>query len=184
MKKLFGLMLILSVVFALSSVAFAQGKSNGKGKGKSGNVGRGNQGNSDTNDDRGRGRDEDNDNKGRGKDRDSDDYNNHNSKRYNGLAKKIGMSPEAAQTWYETEKRLNPDLTYGQFVAANMIARKHGSHYPNLTTERILGELRDGRSLGQAIKNLGLNDKDAEKERKRIRKEIGDDTDRDFRIIW
>lgn len=163
--KGFGILIVLIIGLALSSNAFAQGNSKGKAKakGKADKVSKG-KGNSNKNksenvvdDILGTGKGKKNNNPG-------------TSKRFNGLAKKIGMSPESARAWYETERALNPDLTYGQFVAANMIARKHGSRNSLLTTERILTGLRNGGNLGQSVKNLGFRDKDYKKERKRIDK--------------
>ncbi len=169
-KKSFGYFVVLILTITFSTFSFAQGKSKIKGKGKgdssaaqgkskadkNGNAKNGNTGN--VVDDI------------LGADRNGRGTNPGTSKRFNGLAKKIGMSPERAQVWYETERRLNPDLTYGQFVAANMVARKHGSRYPRLTTKRILRRMQNGDSLGQAVKGLGLKDKDYKKERKRIDK--------------
>ncbi len=146
-------------------------------------------------------RDDDDDNNYRGnRDRWRNNQNRDNrgdrlegkSNRFRGLSKKIGMSPEDAQDWYERERDLNPNLTYGQFVAANMIARRNNSRYSNITTEAILDRLRDGDNFGQAVKDLGLKGSRYEDERRRIRREIEDDdsNDRDrndrynYRIGW
>ena len=163
----FGMFVILVLALSLSESAFGQGNSSGKGKAKgkdkSGNVSQG-KGNSSKKKSEGLVDDI------LGRDKGKRGDNQGTSKRFNGLAKKIGLSPEAAHAWYKTERVLNPDLTYGQFVAANMIARKHGSRYPLLTTEGILTGLRNGGNLGQTVKNLGFGDKDYRKERKRIDK--------------
>jgi hypothetical protein len=196
--KFFSLLATLVLCFSLACDAFAQGK----GKGNSGGQGRGNSGSSANSgrgsadvdkgkEDRGKGRDDRDDDRSandRGR-KSGEDGNNH---RYDALGRKLNMSGESVRDWYEREKQLNPDLTYGNFVAANMIARNHGSRYPNLTTEAILRRMRDGESLGQAMKNLGVNDRDIKQEKKRIKKEIkkhrdevGDDNDdADFRTNW
>lgn len=113
------------------------------------------------------------------------------SKRFRGLAKKIDLSPAEARAWYLEEKEANPDLTYGQFVAANMIARKHGKRNPRLTTEAILDKLRAGKSLGRAVKDLGLKDKVYKRTKDRINRDLNDDDwddnrddGYDYRIDW
>ncbi len=155
----------------------------------------------DDRDDRDRRNRDDDDNNYRGnRDRWRNNQNRNNrgdrlegkSNRFRGLSKKIGMSPEDARDWYERERDLNPNLTYGQFVAANMIARRNNSRYSNITTESILDRLRDGDNFGQAVKDLGLKGSRYEDERRRIRREIEDDdsNERDrndrynYRIGW
>lgn len=181
--KYIGFFVALFLLFAFSSVTIAQGKGKGKSKSKnktsnskSGKSDKANKDKSSKNH---------GDNKSGGKDKAK------TSRRFNGLAKKIGMSPERAQNWYERERELNSDLTYGQFVAANMIARKHRSRHPRLKTESILGRMRDGDSLGQAVRDLGLSKSDYKKEKKRIKKEFDasdnddEEDDRfDFKIHW
>ena len=53
----------------------------------------------------------------------------------------------------------NPDLKFGQFVAANRIAKNHGDRNPNITTGAILQGLADGKSIGQRLQELGLSSK-------------------------
>jgi hypothetical protein len=220
--KFFGLLASFVLVFAMSNSVLAQGKSGNKGKGKSNvNRGKSaDKKNSDRTDRDDRDRrnrsdrdDRDDRNRQNRTDDDDDDYNyrgnkdrwknNQNrdnrgdrlqgqSNRFRGLSRKIGMSPEDAQDWYEREKDLNPNLTYGQFVAANMIARNNNSRNPRLTTEAVLDRLRDGQNFGQAVKGLGLSGSRYEDERRRIRREIEDNNynDRDrndrynYRIGW
>ena len=157
-----------ALVFTLSAPAFGQGNSQGKGKGAGkGNSVRTEKGDAD------RGYDNRYDDKDRGKPG-KNKRKGATSPRFNGLAKKIGMSPERAQDWYERDRYLNPDLTFGQFVAANMIARKQGSRYPRVTAEAIFRRMRDGASLGQAVKDLGMRGKDYDDERRRIDDVFGD----------
>src|SRR5688500_1808709 len=94
----------LSVLFVDS--AFAQGKGNGKGRGKNDRFDTVFVGSKDH---------ESNKKFERGG----------QSNRFKGLSKKLGRSPESVQAWFESERRMNPRLTYGQFVAANMIAKKN-----------------------------------------------------------
>lgn len=71
---------------------------------------------------------------------------------------------------YQNALLTNPDLKFGQYVAAHMIERNLGARYPNVTSEAILGGLADGDSIGKTLRNLGVNRdeaKRAEKEAKR-----------------
>ncbi len=188
------------LVFSLSGAISAQGKSGNKGKkktninsgkstdtenrGKSADKRTSNKSDRDDSDSRNRDDYDDDNNRYRGNDRRwkndkrGDRYNDEDyraqgkSNRFRGLSKKIGMSPEDAQDWYEREKDRNPSLTYGQFVAANMVARKNNSSHPRITTERILDRLGDGQNFGQAVKDLGLKGDKYESERRRIRREL------------
>jgi hypothetical protein len=176
-----------TLFLAFSADVFGQGR----GKGNSGNI---NRGNSDTRG--GKSNDDlwDNDrnrrNSGRTNNSRRDNVNKtDNLNRYNGLSKRTGIAPEKLQSWYQSERTLNPDLTYGQFVAANMIAENRGSRYPQLTTEAILSGLRKGESLGQTLKNLGLRGSDYDREKKRVKNEIKrlkdrDDYDADYDLDW
>ncbi len=65
----------------------------------------------------------------------------------------------------------NPNLKFGQFIAANMLARNLSSRFPNVTTDAILKNLAEGDSLGRTLKKLGLSSsqaKDAERQAKSI----------------
>src|SRR5947207_12213386 len=43
--------------------------------------------------------------------------------RYRGLSRKLGSTPEQMRAAYQAALMANPDLTYGQFVAANVVSR-------------------------------------------------------------
>ena len=174
-KNLIGLVLGLGLILAVSSDAFAQGRGrgggggNGNGRGNSGSVNRGNSGNVNVNR-----------SKNDRKDTVKNDRVNNSNNRYNGLSRKTGMSSVSLQKWYESQRALNPNLTYGQFVAANMIARNH----PGISAQTILDGLGSGRSIGQVLHGQGWNESRIKSERKRIKKNVKDDglidyTDRD-----
>lgn len=179
-KNLIGLILVLGLIFAVSSDAFAQGRGRGGGGGN-GN-GRGNSGSQTTT--RGNtGNDNSNKSKSdRKEDRSISKNTNAQNNRYNGLSRKTGMSSASLQKWYESERALNPDLTYGQFVAANMIARNHDG----ISAQTILNGLGSGRSIGQVLQNQGWNKERIKKERKRVKSNADDDgyqdRDRDWKL--
>ena len=78
--------------------------------------------------------------------------------RYRGLSRKLGTTPEAMRAAYEAALIQNPDLKYGQFVAANVVADNlSGSQrFPTLTSSAILARMAEGDSLGEALRNLGM----------------------------
>lgn len=179
-KNVLGVILGIGLILTVAGDAFAQGRGRGNGggngRGNSGgqNVGRGN-----SNADRNRSnqkRNDDSYDRGNGNRR-NDDRMSRNSggrnNRFKGLSRKTGMSAESLRDWYESERASNPGLTYGQFVAANMIARNRG----NLSAQDILDGLRDGDSIGQVLRDHRWDDKQIKKERKRIKSRMSDDDD-------
>jgi hypothetical protein len=85
----------------------------------------------------------------------------HASDTFQGVAKKLGTTPDALESAYQTAKQANPKLKRGQFVAANILAQNLGSKNPAITTQAILSGLQSGKSIGQTLQSLGLSSKDA-----------------------
>ena len=171
--KTLGILVGLLLVGGLSANVWAQGKGKGNGKGNgNSNVSRGNSNKSKNSDDSlWNGFPDDRNRRGNG------NRSNGNSQRFKGLSKKTGISEGALRSRYELERRLNPDLTYGQFVAAHMISRNHRG----ISSGDILDGLRSGRSIGQVLNNKGWDKEKIKKERKRIRDVYKDDDDFDDR---
>ena len=152
----------LSLVFAfvLSIDVLGQGKGKGNGNGKGNGQTQG----------RSKGYDAwDRGDKGNGKSKKNDGLTG-SENRFKGLSKKLGRSPESLRDWYNAERAVNPNLSYGQFVAANMVAQNH-----NMRAETILRGLRRGRSIGQILKGSGWDDDRIKNERKRLKKIRDDD---------
>ena len=87
-----------------------------------------------------------------------------------GVAEHLNTPPGRLREEYEAALALDPDLKFGQFVAANVLARNLGQRNPAITTEAILAGLRDGDSIGRTLQNLGLSSraaKDAERQAER-----------------
>ena len=76
--------------------------------------------------------------------------------RYRGLSRKLGTTPEDMRARYEAALLVNPDLNYGQFVAAHMVADNHGARFPGITVDAILAGYQNGDSLGRTLRNLGV----------------------------
>ena len=100
-------------------------------------------------------------------DRDSNEL-----RRYTGISKKLETTPEALRSSYEAALAANPDLTWGQFVAANVIADNLGTRYPNITSAAILTGLQNGDSIGETLEKLGLGEDQAEHAEKEAKREI------------
>ena len=90
--------------------------------------------------------------------------------RYRGLSKKLGTTPDQMRAAYHAALMANPNLTYGQFVAANVVADNLHSRFPSITSTAILAGLANGRSLGQTLRDLGLTSDQA-----KVAKQTADD---------
>lgn len=92
--------------------------------------------------------------------------------RFNGIAKKLDTTPGELRTSFEAALAANPDLTFGQFVSANVVADNLNERFPNLTTEAILNGLAAGDSLGESLRNLGVPNDEAEEATKAAKRQI------------
>jgi hypothetical protein len=100
-------------------------------------------------------------------------------RRYSGISKKLDTTPEALRASYEAALVGNPDLKWGQFVAANVVADNLNGRYPNITSAAILEGLANGDSLGQTLEDLGLGEEQAEEVEKAAKREIKESKKRD-----
>jgi hypothetical protein len=94
------------------------------------------------------------------------------------MGENMGMNANDLRSGYQTALANNPDLKFGQYVAANMIARNLRRTNSNITANAILSRLAQGNSIGEALRELGVNRdeaKRAEKEAKRQMKNRSDD---------
>lgn len=73
---------------------------------------------------------------------------------------------------YEAALATNPNLKFGHYVSATRLSQNLGSRFPNVTRDAILGGLASGRSLGQTLQDLGLNERESKEARKRADEEI------------
>lgn len=90
--------------------------------------------------------------------------------RYRGLSRKLGTTPEEMRARYQAALLKDPDLTYGNFVAAHVIADNHNARFPSITSSAILAGLANGDSIGQTLRNLGMT-----KEQSKTARELADD---------
>src|SRR5688500_2661003 len=73
---------------------------------------------------------------------------------------------------YESALVANPDLQFGNYVAARRLSQNLGSRNPGVTRNAILDRLASGRSLGQSLRDLGLNEREEKEARRRVDDEI------------
>ena len=93
-------------------------------------------------------------------------------RRFRGISRKLNTTPEALRLQYQAALAANPDLKFGQFVAANVLADNLGPSHPNVTTSAILAGLESDRSIGQTLRDLGLSKSEAKFAEKNAKREI------------
>jgi hypothetical protein len=85
---------------------------------------------------------------------------------FRGVAAKLNTTPEALENAYEHDREVNPRLSRGNFIAANVLADNLGQQHPNITTPAILSGLQRGESVGQTLEGLGLSASEAKQARR------------------
>ncbi len=171
------------LVLVLATGAFAQGKGGGKGggggRGSGSGSGRGGGPPSSIDVDRGRGNASER--SGGRSDaglerarrassnlrRADDDLRDHP-----GLPRALHTNANDLRSGYEAALATNPDLKFGNYVAATRLSQNLNPRFPNVTRDAILSGLASGRSLGQTLQDLGLHEREAKEARKRADAEI------------
>ena len=73
---------------------------------------------------------------------------------------------------YQTALLRNPDLSFGNYVAATRLSQNLGSRHPNITRDAILSGLESGRSMGRTLQDLGLSERESKEARRFVDDEI------------
>jgi len=89
-----------------------------------------------------------------------------NVRRFRGIAAKLNTTPEALESAFARARQANPELSRGNFIAANVLAANLGVQHPNITTAAILSGLQSGKSVGQTLQSLGLSASEAKQARR------------------
>lgn len=89
-----------------------------------------------------------------------------------GVPRALHMSANSLRSGYQSALATNPNLTFGNYVAATRLAQNLGPRFPNITRDRILAGLASGRSLGRTLHDLGLSDREAKDSEKLAREQI------------
>jgi len=78
-----------------------------------------------------------------------------------GIARSLHVTANDLRSQYQAALATNPNLKFGQFVAATRLAHNLGRRDPNITRDAILAGLASGHSIGQTLQNLGLSSHEA-----------------------
>ena len=89
-----------------------------------------------------------------------------------GVAKTLHVNANDLRSGYQAALAVNPNLKFGQYVAATRLAQNLGSRFPNVTRANILAGLANGDSLGRTLRNLGLGSHEADAAKKQAEREI------------
>jgi len=91
-----------------------------------------------------------------------------------GVPRALHTNANDLRAGYEAALATNPDLKFGNYVSATRLAQNLGRRNPNITRAAILNGLSSGRSLGQTLQDLGLNDRESKDARKQVERELKD----------
>ena len=80
--------------------------------------------------------------------------------RFRGVSKNLDLTPEQFRAAYQAALLVDPNVTFGQFVSANVVADNLHSRYPNVTADALIAAMATGKSMGQALRSLGVGDND------------------------
>jgi hypothetical protein len=88
------------------------------------------------------------------------------------MAARLQTTANDLRNGYQTALASNPELKFGQYVAATRLAANLGARYPNITRAAILQGLAEGQSIGRTLQELGLSEREAKEAHKRAEREI------------
>jgi len=90
------------------------------------------------------------------------------------MASNLHTTANDLRSGYQAALATNPNLKFGQYVAATRLAANLGARNPNITRNAILAGLAAGHSIGQTLQDLGLSKQEAKDAQKRADQEIKD----------
>jgi hypothetical protein len=89
-----------------------------------------------------------------------------------GIADTLHMNANDLRAGYQTALVTNPNLKFGQYVAATRLAQNLGGRFPAVTQAAILAGLAEGNSIGRTLQDLGLSSNEANEAKKQADREI------------
>ena len=95
-------------------------------------------------------------------------------RRHPSIASDMHVNANDLRAGYQTALATNPNLTFGNYVAATRLAQNLGRRNSAITRDAILRGLANGDSIGKTLRNLGLNDDEAKAAKKRVERQIKD----------
>jgi len=93
-------------------------------------------------------------------------------RRHPNIANDLHVNANDLRAGYQAALARNPNLTFGNYVAATRLAQNLGGRNPAITRDAILAGLANGDSIGRTLRNLGLNDDEAKTAKKRVDMQI------------
>lgn len=85
-------------------------------------------------------------------------------------ARMLNTNANDLREQYQSALANNPDLRFGQFVAANMLERNLGSRFPGVTASALIDGLANGNSFGQTLRGLGVDSSEARNAERQAKK--------------
>ena len=89
-----------------------------------------------------------------------------------GMAERLHTTANDLREGYRAALATNPDLKFGQYVAATRLAANIGARYPRVTREAILAGLAGGDSIGRTLRDLGVGKDEAKDAERRAEREV------------
>src|SRR6266540_4398480 len=89
-----------------------------------------------------------------------------------GIANTLHVNANDLRSGYQAALLVNPNLKFGQYVAATRLGQNLHSRFPNITRDAILAGLASGDSLGRTLQNLGLSSNEASEAKKQAEREM------------
>jgi len=89
-----------------------------------------------------------------------------------GMAARLHTTANDLRDGYQAALAANPNLKFGQYVAATRLAANLGPAHPNVTRDAILAGLAAGDSIGGTLRDLGLGKDEAKEAERRAAREI------------
>ena len=88
------------------------------------------------------------------------------------VAHTLRVNANDLRAGYQTALLTNPELKFGQYVAATRLEQNLSSRFPNVTRTAILDRLAAGDSIGEALRDLGLGSDEAKAAKKQAERDI------------
>ena len=85
---------------------------------------------------------------------------------------RLHTTANSLRSGYQSALLFNPNLSFGNYVAATRLGTNLRGRNPNITRDAILVGLSNGDSIGRTLQNLGLSEKEAKEAKKRAEREI------------
>jgi len=95
-------------------------------------------------------------------------------RRHPNIAGDMHVNANDLRAGYQAALAANPNLTFGNYVAATRLGQNLGGRNPAITRDAILAGLANGDSIGKTLRNLGLSEDDAKAAKKRAERQIKD----------